>query len=222
MLFRSEIAIVPNETVYFDSSQMVLSALNENGTKSLNVFARMITNNDSVSPVIDTARFSATTIKNRVDNFTQSTKNLPTIDDVSVISATGGFVLTYTSSNSTGVISVPVASRTTVKNITVGKYITISGGTSNVNGTFLVTALAADGSSITITGVTTTVTEAPASLTIVMKDNFVSEIAPFGGSAVSKYVTRLVNFATASTFLKIMFSANVPAVADSDIQVYYK
>ena len=211
----SEISLVPNETSYFNDPQMVLSEINENGTKSLRVIARMTTSNDALSPVIDTARLSLTTIKNRVDNFTQTSKNIATIDDVSIVSAASGFAFTTTG------LTVPVASRTAVRNITVGKYILISGATTSANnGTFLVTSVAADGSSVTLSGTFTA--ENATALTITMKDNFVSEIAPAGGSAVSKYVTRLVNFSTASSFLKIMFAANIPAVADSEVQVWYK
>ena len=216
----TEVAVVPNQTTYFDSSQVVASQINENvsalGTnKSLKLIARMSTSNDAISPVIDTARLSMTTIKNRVDTFTQVTKNIPTIDDVSIVSAAPSFAFT-----STG-LTVPVASRTAVRNITVGKYIAITGATTGTNnGTFLVTAVATDGASITLSG-TFTVENATA-LTIIMKDNFVSEIAPAGGSAVSKYLTRVINLQTASTFAKIMFAANVPAVSGSDIEVWYK
>jgi hypothetical protein len=38
----------------------------------------------------------------------------------------------------------------------------------------------------------------------------------------SKYVTRVVNLANSSTFLKSMFGAHIPAVTGSDIEVYYK
>jgi hypothetical protein len=84
----------------------------------------------------------------------------------------------------------------------------------------LVTGVATDGSTISVSGTVTT--ESPASTTIKMLDNYVSEIAPAGGSSVSKYLTRVINLATSSTFAKIMFAANIPAVTGSDIQVWYK
>jgi len=216
----NEVSVVPNQTAYFDSPQVVASQINENasslgGNKSLKVIARMTTSNDAISPVIDTARLSMTTIKNRVDTFTQITKNVAVVDDVSIVSAAANFAFTTTG------ITVPVASRTAVRNITVGKYITVSGATTaSNNGTFLVTALATDGSTITLSGTYTA--ENATALTIVMKDNFVSEIAPAGGSAVSKYLTRVINLQTASTFAKVMFAANIPAVSGSDIEVWYK
>ena len=219
----NEVATVPNQTTYFDLPQIVASQINENtsllGNKSLKVIARMSSTNDAISPVIDTARLSLTTIKNRVDNFTQATKNVTTIDDVSIISA--GASVTFAAA-APQTISIPSGLRSNVKNITIGKYITISGTTSNnTTDPVLVTAIATDGSTITITG-KTFVNESPASTTIVMKDNFVSEIAPAGGSSVSKYLTRVINLATSSTFAKIMFAANIPAVTGSDIQVWYK
>ena len=65
-------------------------------------------------------------------------------------------------------------------------------------------------------------TQSSTPTTITVLDNFVSEIAPVGGSAESKYQTRVINLANESTFLKIMFAANIPAVTGSDIEVYYK
>ncbi len=49
---------------------------------------------------------------------------------------------------------------------------------------------------------------------------FVAEIAPVGSTTYSKYLTKKVNLANASTFARIRFAASIPA--DAAIEVYYK
>lgn len=221
----SETSLVPNITTYFDSSNLVASQINENeelgGDKSLVVYARMTSTNKNLSSVIDTNRMSLTTIKNKVDTYTVAGKNVSVVDDKTILSAVAGVTFVSATPN---IINIPSAgaSRSAVRGIAVGKYITISGTSSNNTiDPILVTAIASDGSTITTSGQVFT-TSSPASTTIVMKDNFVSEIAPVGSSSESKYVTRVINLKDSSTFLKIMFAANVPAVTGSDIQVWYK
>ena len=51
-------------------------------------------------------------------------------------------------------------------------------------------------------------------------DNFVSELAPSGGSALSKYITKKITLKSAATSLQVMFGANRPD--GSMIDVYYK
>ena len=220
-----ETPLIANATAYFPTTNYVASQINENeelsGNKSLVVNARMTSSNRNVSPVIDTARMSLTTIKNKIDTHTVTSKNVAIIDDKTIISVTAGVV--FAASTPT-IISIPSAgaSRSSVRGIAVGKYITISGTSlNNTTDPVLVTAIASDGSTITVSG-HAFVTETPTSTTIVMKDNFVSDISPIGSSSSAKYVTRVINLDNASTFLKIMFAANVPAVSGSDIQVWYK
>ena len=50
--------------------------------------------------------------------------------------------------------------------------------------------------------------------------HYVSEIAPFGGTVTSKYVTKKINFSRSSDMAQIMFSAIIPNEAEVD--VYYK
>ena len=217
-LSTEETMIVPNESVYFSSPKQVASQINENvklgGLKSLRVLARMTTTNDAISPVIDTARLSMTTVKNRIDNATESMKNVAVIDDLLILDAIDdvGFA------GST--ISIPEEAQSNVTSVVIGKYITISGTSSNDTvQPLLVTAVANDGSSITVDGTLATETS---TATIIMKDNFVSEIAPSNGSAVAKYLTRVINLQESSTFLKIMFAANIPANTFADVEVWYK
>jgi Domain of unknown function (DUF4815) len=55
---------------------------------------------------------------------------------------------------------------------------------------------------------------------IAWMSHYVSEIAPFGGTVTSKYVTKKVNFSRSSDMAQVMFSAIIPNEAEVD--VYYK
>lgn len=58
------------------------------------------------------------------------------------------------------------------------------------------------------------------SITIVQKERFIDEIAPLGGSAEFKYLTRQLTLARQSTALHISFDANRPE--SHDLDVYYR
>lgn len=221
----SSTSIIPNDTLYFSEPQLVASPVNEadsnlSGSKSLKVIARLNSDNPALSPIIDTSRLSVATIKNKVDNFTNATKNVAGLDDILIADALSG--ITFDSGNPTKIF-IPSTIRSSVLGITPGKYIQVSGTTSNNTSTngVLITAIAADGSTIT-TDSNIFTTESPSTCTLILKDNFIDEIAPIGGTATSKYLTRLINLEQPSTFLKIMFAANVPPVTDSDVEVWYK
>ena len=215
----TETSVVPNITTYFDTPSVVASE--KNVSKSLKVRARMTTDNENVSPVIDTARMSLITIKNKIDAYTVTSKNDVDIDTRAVLSATSGTAVSFSGK----VISVADTSdyRARVKGITIGKYIKISGtgsATNDIATPILVTAVAADGS--TITTDRTFTTQSGTTAVITLFDNYVSDITPVGSSSESKYVTQVITLAKPSSFLKVMFSANVPAVADSDVEVWFK
>lgn len=131
----------------------------------------------------------------------------------------GTAVLTYDGNPGT-ITSTVSAVRVASTAITVGKYLQISGSTSN-NGTFLVTGISDDGTTTTITCQTTfTAGASNAGATVQLKELFAEEIAPVGSSTVSKYVTKPIKLANDSSNLTIRFGANIPN--GSDILVYYK
>jgi hypothetical protein len=51
-------------------------------------------------------------------------------------------------------------------------------------------------------------------------DNYVSELSPTGGSALSKYITKKITLSSAASSLQVVFGANRPDGAL--IEVYYK
>jgi hypothetical protein len=122
-----------------------------------------------------------------------------------------------------GIITSTVSAvRTAMAGIGIGKYVTITGATTGTNNsTFLVTGFSDDGTTATLNIATLFTAEAAVSgTTVTARLLFSDEIAPVGSSTISKYVTNPVKFAFASTYTRVMLSANLPA--ESNIAVYYK
>ena len=213
----AETSVIANENNDMVSPKVIASQINETlglgGAKSITMNAYLYTENDAVSPVIDTHRLSLITVSNRID--TPSTAlNVDPLDNRTIASASSVISIDGTLERLTTSDSTMKASFATVS---VGKYITISGTSSN-NGSFLVTEVASDGSYITVDGNLTT--ESPASITIVLKEKYVAEIAPVSSSGNAKYVTNVINLKDSSTYFKVLFSYNKPQ--NADIKVYYK
>ena len=212
-----------NQNNIFYSPRMIASETNESvlmsGSKSLTFATLMSTTNDAVSPVIDTTRTSLIAISNKLNAPTQSNTNLDPIDlSTAFTYSTGAF--TFTSGGT--LTSTVSAVRTAMAGIGIGKYVTISSATSSGNnGTFLVTGFTDDGTTGTLTLNTTFTGEAAVSgTTVTTRILFADEIAPIGSSTLSKYVTTPVKFANASTYMRVMLSANIPA--EANVAVYYK
>jgi hypothetical protein len=211
--------VLINEVNQYTSPRVIGSEVNESnflsGDKSLTFTCQMSTTNDSVSPVIDTHRTSLICVHNKINNATQANTNISPIDNRTIVSANNTISFT-----TTGIASADSATRLNLLTIGVGRFLTISGsGVSSNNGTFLVTNIAPDGSSVTLNN-TFTVASTGTAITLVSLDKFYDEIAPYNGSQVSKYVTRRVNLSNASTYLKIRMAVNLPT--NADIDVYYK
>ncbi|AFK66263.1 hypothetical protein SWPG_00009 [Synechococcus phage S-CBM2] len=71
--------VILNENNYFDKPYMIMSKVNENakinGGKSLKMELTLTTQNENVSPVIDTQRCSVITTTNRINNITYTQTN---------------------------------------------------------------------------------------------------------------------------------------------------
>jgi hypothetical protein len=212
-------SLIANETAIMADAKTVASQVNETaflaGAKSLTINAYLYSENDSVSPIIDTHRLSAVTVNNRIDTPSVA-YNVSPIDLRTIASAVTTIAIDGTNERLT-------TSNTTVKaaflTVSVGKYLTISGAaTGTNNGTFLVTEVASDGSYITLSNNMTT--EASPTLTVVANEKYVNEIAPLNSSSSSKYVTRTINLQYPSTYFKVLFGLNKPQ--NATISVYYK
>ena len=211
------------ENNYFNSPRMIASEINENtsisGNKSVTFSVQLSSSNDSVSPVVDTARASLIAISNKVNSPTEANVNVASLDVKTIFThATGAFAFTsggtITSTNS--------AVRAAMPSIGIGRFVTITGATTSGNNkTVLVTGYSDNGTTGTLTFNTTFTAENSVSgTTVALKELFVDEIAPVGSSTVSKYVTTAIKLANISTNSRIRFGANIPNGAD--VEVYYK
>ena len=219
------IDVLSNETNQFYAPKMIASEVNENqaapdglgGAKSLTFNVTMKTTNDSVSPILDTQRTSLVVVNNKVNNPTETNVNVGSLDENTLLSAN----TTIAFSGST-ITTVNATARGILQTVSVGKYLTTSGSSNAANnGTFLITAVSDNGSTTTVTLNTTFTTEtAGTAITIKQREIFVSEIAPSESTSISKYVTKRVNLANASNFLRLRFAASIPA--EAAIEVYYR
>jgi hypothetical protein len=216
------IDVLANETNYFEYPKMIASEQNEEriapngnavsageGVKSVIFNIKMSTTNNALSPIIDTHRLSLIAIGNKVNNPSETNLNVASLDyNILLSNATG-----VTISGSTITTSTQQAA---FKTATVGKFLTIAGASSGTS-TKLITAVAADGTSITFDSAPDAIT---GNATLTQRERFVSELAPSESSTFSKYVTKKVNLANPSNFLRINFAANLPA--EASIEVWYK
>jgi hypothetical protein len=205
--------VLANESNYFPAPRMIASEINENeslsGNKSVTMNVTMSSTNDALSPILDTHRTSLVVINNKVNNPLETNMNVSGLDDNVILSDATGVTI----SGSTITTSTQNAAFLTA---TVGKFLTIAGASSG-SSTRLITAIAADGSSITFSSAPAAVT---GNVTLTQRERFVDEIAPLESSTYSKYVTKKVNLANASNFLRVRFAGNIPA--EASVEVYYK
>jgi hypothetical protein len=208
--------VLANETNYFSAPKMIASEQNEadvsfglSGAKSVKFNIVMSSSNDALSPIIDTHRTSLIAIGNKVNNPSETNLNVASLDASVILSnATGVTVSGSTITTST--------QQDAFKTATVGKYLTIAGASSGTS-TKLITAVAADGTSITFDSAVTAIT---GNATLTQRERFTAENAPSESSTYSKYVTKRVNLANHSNYLRVKFAANLPA--DASIEVWYK
>jgi hypothetical protein len=205
--------VLANETNYFGSPRMVASQYNEDqnigSDKSLAFNVLMSSTNDALSPIIDTHRTSMIVINNKVNSPTELNTNVANLDYNTILSAATGVTI----SGNTITTSTQNAAFKLAK---VGKYLTISGASSG-SSTRLITAVAADGSSITFDSAPSAIS---GNATLVQRERFVEENTPDGSGTMSKYVTKRINFADVNTYVRVNFSANLPA--ESEIEVWYR
>jgi hypothetical protein len=208
--------VLANETNYFATPKMIASEINEadvsfglSGEKSVKFNIVMSSSNDALSPIIDTHRTSLIAIGNKVNNPSETNLNVANLDYSVILSnATGVTVSGNTITTATQQDAFKIA--------TVGKYLTIAGASSGTS-TKLITAVAADGTSITFDSAVTAIT---GNATLTQRERFTAENAPSESSTYSKYVTKRVNLAEHSNYLRVKFAANLPA--DASIEVWYK
>ena len=196
----------------FFAPQMISSSVNETDhAKTLTLSVKMSTTNDRLSPIIDTERVAAILVNNKINNPLEDNLNVGVLDEVTI--TVGG--VNVDGNQITSTTSPAAAALLTMK---VGHYATV---TANIgSGSGIVTAVASDGSSVTFDRSLGLGTITDQSITVKQREMFVDEIAPVGGSATSKYISKQISLANDSTFAKIRFAAHIPL--GSNVEVYYR
>ena len=205
-----------NDNVEFFDPKVVASKQNEvNAGKTMSVQAIMKTSNPNISPVIDLARISAICVANKVNNPTVE-MNVAGLDDATVVSSN-----TFISVANNRYETTDANTINAIKTMEIGKYINITGfAAAGNNGEKLITNISDDGKYFETFPAPTTPVAAGASVSIIIRDRFVDEIAPFGSSSYSKYLTKKINFTNQSTALTIKFAADI--MQNADVAVYYR
>jgi len=220
-------AVAINSNNYWSTPRLIASTSNQSlmatPGKTLTLQAQISTTNDAVSPVIDSNRMGLIAISNTINSPSESVVNYGDLDQIALISSS----INSGSQNkiaitTTGISSTDSTAKGLLATLQVGKYVTISGsGTSGNNQTGLITAVAADGSSVSITMPNAlSAVAAGDNITLVFRNTFIDEISPRGSSTHSKYVTKKVSLASPANTLKIRMSVNSPTY--SNLLVYYK
>lgn len=113
--------------------------------------------------------------------------------------------------------------RALVARVVEGTTIDVSYASGVINpdneGSYRVREVAEDGSYLYVSGALIG-QEDGTDVTITNDSGFVAEQAPEGGSAISKYITRKINFVNPSTSLNLRIATSKPS--GSDIEFYYK
>lgn len=207
--------VASKDNIYSRPQGGILNLASRSGlANSVMLRADLYSSIDTLSPVIDATNVNAILISNKI-NVPSYSLNIDPIDTRTIITAAS--TVTF---DGTNVITIDNtgSNRASVKTLYSGQYITISGSSvAGNNTTLLITDIQLDGSAITVTS---NLVSGTGSITLVSHDRFFNENAPTLSSSYSKYVTKKINLANPSTFLKITMGVNIPASAN--VLVYYK
>lgn len=217
--------VLANETNTFYKPRLIASEVNENnslgGAKSVTFNVTMESENDSLSPILDTARTSLVTVSNKVNSPTETNVNVGSLDENTLLSA--NTTIAFNNANPDTISTTNATARGVLQTVSVGKYLSISGSTSGLNdGTFLVSKVVDDGTTCTVTfaAAAFTAQAAGTAITIKQREIFVDDIAPAGSTSYSKYVTKQITLANPSNFLRVRFAASIPS--EAAVEVYYR
>lgn len=208
-----------------DTNELSISAIlpsevntvnNLSGNRPFTLRATMSTDNEYISPIIDLQQCSVVLAKNRVNSPTYASVNnaldIVTIAQDSNVSFTK---LTTT----TGLISIVNAGdKANAAAIVKGTTVTVANSSIN-SGTFRVLDVLNSGANIKVYGNVTTAAAGNV-ITVTNGTRYVAEEAAKGGSALSKYITKQIDFANPSTSINLRLDVCKPQ--NADVKIYYK
>ena len=217
---QPSVDITANENTYFLTPKRVTVA---GGT--LKTRCALTTHNENISPMIDSKRFSAILVTNRINNVSESTINVDAFDDIIVYNS-GSFAITGNKIIISCGTDEAVANNLFNKFV-IGKFIKFGTPGSNAGSyCILEKYIVRDESILPLNTFTVqlvmreTLSDATPTSTIIQKDRYVDDIGPANTTSLCKYITRRMLLQKEATALKIFFGARFPT--GSSIDIYYK
>lgn len=207
----------------FDNLKIIPSPIN-NFNKMSNAVAtsyrlELVTTNQYVAPMVDANKLGIVVFKNIINNPTYESENLAR---EKVVIYQGNNIGFTNISNTTGSINLnSTIARSNAVSIVKGTQIEIRG--SNNTGNVRVLDIRNNGQNVIVYGNVINenlVTNATANVQIVNGTQFVFEEAARGGSAISKYITKQINFINPSIGFKFFIDVSKPV--DTNIKFYYR
>lgn len=199
------------------------SGLYEAPGHTMSLICKMKTNNDSVSPIIDTQRISATVVSNKINYPTEVNTNVAVIDDRIVVNAVS--ISTYYTISGNTITTTNATEAAKLLTLTVGKTVIITNGTTSYQ--TVVTSVRSLSASSAEVKVSTSIS-LTGNLTITQREMFADETTPVGSSSFNKYISKVINLLVPEIAkesgdtmqLRVRFSANIPTLAN--VGVYYR
>lgn len=177
--------------------------------------------NNFVAPLLDTKQLNVVLVRNLIDNPSFATHNLA-YDLLTVASATN--VSLTRIANSIGQFTLSGANdQANALSLVSGTFINLTGNNLSSGSQYRVIDVTNNGANVRVANISgIDINTEPSGNTFILINgrNFVSEEAPVGGTAVSKYVTRQFDFVTPAT--SINFRLDVHRPVGSEIKVYFK
>jgi hypothetical protein len=176
----------------------------------------MSTDNQYLSPILDLQQCSTVLAKNRVNSPSYSTVN-NSLDIITIASASN---VSFTKlSTDTGLITlVNTGDKANALAIVKGTTVTVANSSVN-SGQFRVLDILNSGGNIKVYGNVTTAVAGNV-ITVTNGTKYVAEEAATGGSALSKYITKRIDFANPSTSINLRLDVSKPQ--NADVKIYYK
>lgn len=209
-----------NKVTEFDTAKVLPSSVNVvNNMGSLNPFTirlELSTENKYVSPIIDMSLQSVVLIHNQVNSPTYDSENV----DNDIVTVSSNNLVSFTSiSSNIGTINLQnIRDKSNASLITKGTNITVSNSSVN-SGVFRVLEVTNSGSNIKVAGNITT-QAAGNIITITNATGFIAEEASLGGSSLSKYITKQIDFVNPSTGFNLKLDISRPD--NAVVRIFYK
>jgi hypothetical protein len=209
--------------------------------KSLRMKAVLRSTNPNLSPILDSDRLSVFTIANKINNpqgFGEYSINtnldenqiVPTTRSPA-ISTTAGLIYFYTDTAGINRGKIQTNDESVAQhlsNLDIGKLITISGASHssrNVTNVVVKEVNYSPNETVKCSVILDATFGGSAgndsgNVTVIQKERFIDEIAPQGGSAAFKYISKQLTLTRQSTALRISFDAN--RHESHEIDLYYR